>query len=247
MTQGAADERSESARLDARVDRIDWRRAQAQLDTWGYARLGKLLDARQCRRLAGLYDRDASFRKTVSMDAHRFGSGEYRYFDAPLPDVVAHLRRTLYPALARIANDWQERFGRPDRFEPRLPAFLRRCRAEGQARPTPLLLRYRAGGWNNLHQDLYGQVAFPLQVVLLLSRPQRDFTGGEFLLVENRPRQQSRGSALALAQGEALVFPTQERPVEGARGVFRASLRHGMSPLHDGERLALGVIFHDAR
>jgi hypothetical protein len=152
----------------------------------------------------------------------------------------------LYPRLARIANAWQQRLGDPVRFEPTLAGFLRRCHAEGQERPTPLLLRYEEGGFNNLHQDLYGAIAFPLQVTILLSRPNLDFEGGEFLLVEQRPRQQSRGCAIALEHGEAIVFATRERPVDGARGVYRAALRHGVSPLRAGNRTALGIIFHDA-
>jgi uncharacterized protein len=230
----------------ARVARTDWKRVAADLDRWGFARIPHLLGARDCAHLAALYARDAAFRKTISMDAHRFGSGEYRYFRYPLPSRVQRLRKALYPKLAEIANGWQERFGDPARYEPTLTGFLRRCHAHGQERPTPLLLRYEAGGFNNLHQDLYGALAFPLQVTVLLTRPGVDFEGGEFLLVEQRPRQQSRGSAIALAHGEAIVFATRDRPVEGARGVYRASLRHGVSPLHAGRRTALGIIFHDA-
>ena len=227
--------------------RPDWQRAAEDLDRWGFARIPRLLGARDCAQLAALYARDAAFRKTISMDAHRYGSGEYRYFAYPLPARVQRLREALYPPLARIANAWQERLGDPARFEPTLAAFVRRCHAEGQERPTPLLLHYESGGFNNLHQDLYGAIAFPLQVTILLSRPGVDFDGGEFLLVEQRPRQQSRGSAVALAQGEAIVFATRERPVDGARGVYRAVLRHGVSPLRTGERTALGIIFHDAK
>ena len=225
--------------------KIDWRRVHADLDEWGFARIPDMLGARECEALAGLYDRDERFRKTVSMERHRFGRGEYRYLRYPLPRDVARLRRALYPPLARIANAWQQRLRAPERFEPTLAAFLRRCHEAGQARPTPLLLRYAAGGFNSLHQDLYGPIAFPLQVTVLLSDP-TDFDGGEFLLVEQRPRQQSRGSAIALERGEAVVFATRERPVAGARGDFRAALRHGVSPLRSGHRTALGVIFHDA-
>jgi hypothetical protein len=229
-----------------RVGRIDWKRAADSLDRWGYARIPHVLAARDCERLRGLYARDELFRKTISMDAHRFGSGEYRYFTYPLPARVQQLRERLYAPLARIANAWQQRLGDPLRFESALAGFLQRCHDAGQKRPTPLLLQYREGGFNNLHQDLYGAIAFPLQVTIQLSRPGADFTGGEFLLVEQRPRQQSRGCAIALAQGEAIVFVTRERPVEGTRGVYRAALRHGVSPLHSGERTALGIIFHDA-
>jgi hypothetical protein len=227
--------------------RVDWKHVAAELDRWGYARIPRVLDARECVSLSALYERGDAFRKTISMDAHRFGSGEYRYFGYPLPPLVQRLRAALYPRLARIANSWQERLGEAAHFEPTLGGFLRRCHAEGQTRPTPLLLRYAEGGFNNLHQDLYGAIAFPLQVTILLSRPGVDFEGGEFLLVEQRPRQQSRGCAVALERGEAIVFATRERPVAGARGHYRAALRHGVSPLRSGGRTALGIIFHDAK
>jgi hypothetical protein len=227
--------------------RVDWKNVAAELDRWGYARIPRVFDARECVSLSALYERGDAFRKTISMDAHRFGSGEYRYFGYPLPPLVQRLRAALYPRLARIANSWQERLGDAARFEPTLGGFLRRCHAEGQTRPTPLLLRYAEGGFNNLHQDLYGAIAFPLQVTILLSRPGVDFEGGEFLLVEQRPRQQSRGCAVALERGEAIVFATRERPVAGVRGHYRAALRHGVSPLRSGGRTALGIIFHDAK
>ena len=237
---------SAGSRARERLKRVDWNGVAADLDAWGFARIPRLLGPRECAALTALYARDAAFRKTISMDAHRFGSGEYRYLRYPLPPLVQRLRDALYPRLARIANAWQQRLGEPVRFESTLAGFLRRCHAEGQQRPTPLLLRYEAGGFNNLHQDLYGAIAFPLQVTILLSRPDVDFAGGEFLLVEQRPRQQSRGCAIALAHGEAVVFATRERPVDGARGVYRAALRHGLSPLRAGNRTALGIIFHDA-
>jgi len=230
----------------SRVDAYDWTRIHADLDTWGFARLPKLLTARECTDTARLYDDDSLFRKTISMDAHRFGSGEYRYLRDPLPPLVAGLRRALYARLAPIANAWQERLSAPERYEASHARFRARCHAAGQARPTPLLLRYDAGGFNNLHQDLYGPIAFPLQATVQLSRPDADFEGGEFLIVEQRPRQQSRGSAIALERGEAIVFATRERPVDGARGVYRAALRHGVSPLRSGRRTTLGIIFHDA-
>jgi hypothetical protein len=223
-----------------------WMRVAADLDRWGFARIPRVLSARECERLAALYSRDAAFRKTISMDAHRFGSGEYRYFRYPLPPRVQRLREAFYPKLAQIANAWQARLGDSARFESTLAGFLGRCHSEGQPRPTPLLLHYEAGGFNNLHQDLYGAIAFPLQVTILLSRPSVDFEGGEFLLVEQRPRQQSRGCAVALERGEAIVFATRERPVDGVRGVYRAALRHGVSPVRAGRRTALGIIFHDA-
>jgi hypothetical protein len=233
--------------LAARLRAVDWAGVHAELDQHGHARIPGLLDPAQCRMLAALYPHDERFRSTVDMARHRFGRGEYRYFARPLPPEVEALRRGLYPPLARVANAWQERLGDATRYERALDGFLRRCRRAGQTRPTPLLLRYRADGFNCLHRDLYGSVAFPLQVTVLLSRPGQDFDGGEFLLVEQRPRQQSRGDAIALRQGEAIVFPTRERPVAGARSVLRAQLRHGVSRVHRGERVALGIIFHDAR
>jgi hypothetical protein len=218
-----------------------------QLERRGFARIPRLLDPAECRALAALYDEDDRFRKTVSMERHRFGAGEYRYFARPLPHLVETLRREFYRRLAPIANDWSERVGSDERYEKSLRAFLARCALEGQSRPTPLLLRYGADGFNCLHQDLYGPIAFPLQLTVQLGRPGRDFTGGEFLLVEQRPRQQSRGASVSLEQGEAIVFPTRERPVEGTRGTYRAQLRHGVSVVLEGSRTTLGIIFHDAR
>lgn len=233
--------------LRSRMEAVDVARLRSSLDALGHARIPRLLTAAECRALVRLFPRDACFRAHVNMAQHRFGRGEYRYFRRPLPPLVEALRRVLYPPLSRVANEWQRRLGEPTRFERTLGGFLRRCRAAGQTRPTPLLLRYERDGFNNLHQDLYGSVAFPLQVTVLLSRPGIDFAGGAFLLVEQRPRQQSRAEAIALEQGEAIVFPTRDRPVDGARGCYRAQLRHGVSRLLEGERLALGVIFHDAR
>lgn len=233
--------------IERRIAAYDWSALATSLDELGHARLSRLLTAAECRSLARLYPDAQRFRSTVNMEQHRFGRGDYRYFARPLPALVESLRRGLYPRLARVANGWQERLALSDRYPRTLPGFLRQCRAAGQTRPTPLLLRYEAGGFNNLHQDLYGSVAFPLQVTVQLSRPEQDFRGGEFLLVEQRPRQQSRGEAVALRQGEAIVFPTRERPVESARGSYRAKVRHGVSRLHAGERVTLGIIFHDAR
>ena len=228
------------------MEAFDWQAIARALDEDGCARVPKLLTSGECDALARLYDRSGRFRKTVDMQRHRFGVGEYRYFERPLPEPVEELRRSLYPPLARIANRWQQRLGAPERYPRTLAAFLRRCATAGQRRPTPLLLRYRTGGYNCLHRDLYGRVAFPLQVAICLSHPERDFRGGEFLLVENRARQQSRGEVVALQQGEAVVFPTRERPVASARGWSRAQVRHGVSSLVSGERRALGIIFHDA-
>jgi hypothetical protein len=246
MGRGAAARGAAAEALEGRLAGVDWARVAAELDERGHARLPGLLGAAECRSLAALWRRPERFRSRVDMGRQRFGEGEYRYFAHPLPPLVARLRAGLYPPLARIANTWARRLGR-ERYPGRLDGFLRRCHRAGQTRPTPLLLRYAAGGYNRLHQDLYGALAFPLQVAVLLSRPERDFRGGEFLLVEHRPRMQSRGEALALARGEAVVFPNSERPVRGAHGFARAQLRHGVSSVHEGQRLALGVIFHDAR
>ena len=234
-------------RIRARVDALDWRTLGQSLEREGTLRIPSLLQAGECRAAAALYEDAARFRKTIDMGRHRYGEGEYRYFARPLPALVEGLRQAFYPHLARVANRWNAAWGREDRFEPSLRGFLGRCKTAGQERPTPLLLRYREGGFNCLHQDLYGEVAFPFQLVVMLSAPDRDFVGGEFLLVEQRARQQSRGEAIRLERGDALVFPNRERPVESARGVARAQLRHGVSTLRSGERLALGVIFHDAK
>jgi len=238
---------SAEERLATRLARIDWQAVEARLDEHGHARLPRLLSARDCRSASRLWDVPGGFRSQVDMARHRYGEGTYRYFAHPLPPIVAALRRELYPPLARVADRWAERLGRDERFPPSHADFLDRCHAESQRRPTPLLLRYDAGGYNCLHQDLYGPVAFPFQVAILLSDPAADFRGGEFLLVEQRPRMQSRGEALALARGEALVFPTRERPARGKRGFIRYALRHGVSTVTSGERTTLGIIFHDAR
>jgi len=234
-------------RAARRVEDLDWARIAHDLSIQGHARIPGLLRAGECRELSGLYSREEHFRKVVSMGRHRFGEGEYKYFVRPLPPLVAALRRDFYPKLAVIANEWQERLGRGPQFPGSLREFLARCRAAGQEHPTPLLLHYRSGGYNRLHQDLYGEVAFPLQLTCLLSRPGEDFRGGEFLLTEQRPRMQSRGEAIDLARGEGVLFPTRERPVEGARGPQRAIMRHGVSRIRAGERMALGIIFHDAK
>jgi hypothetical protein len=213
----------------------------------GHARIPGFLRVEECLALAALWDEPARFRKRVDLARHRFGDGgEYQYFAYPLPEAVAELRGALYAALAPIANAWRQRLGSAERFPPGLERFLARCRRERQSRPTPLLLRYGAGGYNRLHQDLYGKVAFPLQVAFLLSRPRRDFEGGEFLLLEQRPREQARVEVLALEQGEAIVFPNRERPSRGPRGDRRVQVRHGIARLHAGRRATLGIIFHDA-
>ena len=236
-----------AARLARLLESLDWASLSQQFDEVGYARIPGLLAARSCRQIDALYDREELFRKRVDMGRHQFGEGEYQYFANPLPALVEQLRRGLYPALAPIANLWQERLRKPERFPDSLDGFIRVCREAGQERPTPLLLRYEADGYNRLHQDLYGAISFPLQVTILLSQPGRDYEGGEFLLTEQRARLQSRGEAIALEQGEAIVFATRERPVTSVRGFARAQLRHGVSRIRRGRRSALGIIFHDAK
>lgn len=218
----------------------------ADLDARGWAVLPALLDPAACAALTAGYDHDAQFRSTVVMARHGFGRGEYRYFAYPLPDPIADLRTSLYPHFAPIANRWHERMGFNARFPPDHAAFLDRCHAAGQRRPTPLLLRYGAGDYNCLHQDLYGEHVFPLQVAILLSRPGEEFDGGEFVLTEQRPRLQSRVAVVPLAQGDAVVFAVNQRPVAGTRGDYRVTMRHGVSPIRLGKRHTLGIIFHDA-
>ncbi len=229
-----------------RIAALDARALADEIDRHGAARIPRLLPAAACAPLRRAFRDDDRFRATIDMARHRFGEGTYRYFASPLPGLVEELRRALYPPLARVANAWEARRGREGRFPRTLPAFLARCADAGQQRPTPLLLRYEAGGYNCLHQDRYGEVAFPLQVVVQLARQGVDFEGGELLLVEQRPRMQSVGRAFALERGEALVFPNADRPVAGARGAYRVQVRHGVSELRLGERMTLGLIFHDA-
>jgi hypothetical protein len=206
-----------------------------------------LLAPQECRALAATYGMDEVFRSRIVMARHGFGRGEYKYFAYPLPDVVASLRSTLYPLLASIANRWNAALSTDIRYPDEHAAFLDRCHGAGQTRPTPLLLHYGAGDYNCLHQDLYGEQVFPLQVACLLSVPGHDFTGGEFVLTEQRPRQQSRAEVVSLSQGDGLIFPVHHRPVQGTRGMYRATLRHGVSRLHSGQRQTLGIIFHDAQ
>lgn len=230
----------------AQTAHIDWASATSQLDAQGFTVLPGLLDAPACEALRDGYDNDALFRSRVVMQRHGFGRGEYRYFAYPLPEPVAALRSALYPPLAQLANRWQERLGSALRLPLRHDEFIARCHAAGQTRPTPLLLRYGTGDYNCLHQDLYGEHVFPLQVVFLLSQPGVDFTGGELVLVEQRPRLQSRASVVPLARGDAVVFAVNERPLQGTRGSYRVKLRHGVSALRSGHRHTLGLIFHDA-
>lgn len=225
---------------------LDWARIGAALDAFGCATTGPLLDAAACADLAASYDREEGFRSRIVMARHGFGRGEYKYFANPLPDPVAALRAGFWPHLAPIANRWNEAMGLAPRFPADHAGFLARCHAAGQTRPTPLLLRYGAGDYNCLHQDLYGEHVFPLQVAVLLSAPGRDFTGGEFVLTEQRPRMQSRAEVVPLAQGEGVIFAVHHRPVQGTRGTYRVTLRHGVSRIRSGRRHTLGVIFHDA-
>jgi hypothetical protein len=227
-----------------RIAGLDWPDLTAQLDERGYALTPPLLSPAECRELASAFGEDDRFRSTIDMRRYRFGEGEYKYFDAPLPAVVEQARQALYPPLAELANTWAERLGEPAGFPDRLDAFLERCHRAGQRRPTPLMLRYFEGGHNTLHQDLYGEVAFPLQAVTLLGE---DFKGGQFVLLEQRPRAQSRAHVIELERGKFAIFPTRHRPVRGTRGFYRAAMRHGVATVHSGERITLGIIFHDAQ
>jgi len=232
--------------IAARVETIDWPRAEGELDGQGCAVLKGLLSPGECRALAALYPDDKHFRSRVVMSRHGFGRGEYKYFSYPLPDVIAELRPRLYARLAGVANRWNEAMGIDIRYPARHDDFLKRCRDAGQT-PTPLLLQYEAGDYNCLHQDLYGEHVFPLQVAILLSEPGRDFAGGEFVLTEQRPRMQSRAEVVPLTQGDAVAFAVHHRPVQGTRGTYRVNLRHGVSRLRSGRRHTVGVIFHDAK
>jgi uncharacterized protein len=225
---------------------LDWTRIEADLNQRGYATTGRLLSPQQCRELSGDYDRDDVYRSKVVMARHGFGRGEYKYYRYPLPDVIAELRQTLYPLLAGIANAWEESLGRKSDYPEEHKAYLERCHKAGQLRPTPLLLKYGEGDYNCLHQDLYGELYFPMQVAFLLSEPGRDFTGGEFVLVEHRPRMQSRPEVVPLAQGEGVIFAVNQRPMRGTKGFYRVAMRHGVSRLRSGQRFTLGIIFHDA-
>jgi len=236
-----------TADIDARIASIEWPNVSAALDAHGWAMLERLLTPAECDRVAQLYDDDERFRSHVVMARHGFGRGEYKYFTHPLPDTIARLRTSLYPRLAPIANRWNEAMAIAVRYPDDHAAFIARCHDAGQTRPTPLLLRYVADDYNCLHQDVYGELVFPLQVAILLSEPDRDFTGGEFVLTEQRPRMQSRAEVVPLRRGDAVVFAVHHRPVQGRRGIYRVNLRHGVSRVRFGRRHTLGIIFHDAR
>ena len=224
----------------------DWGLASAELDGQGWSVLPSLVSATDCDRIAASYDQDDIFRSTVVMARHGFGRGEYRYFSYPLPRLVERMRTALYPPLARLANGWQERLGQKLRFPDDHADYIARCHKNGQRRPTPLLLRYGPGDYNCLHQDLYGAEVFPLQVAILLSQPDKDFTGGEFVLTEQRPRMQSRAMVVPLKKGDGVVFAVNNRPVKGMRGDYQVKMRHGVSRIISGSRHTLGIIFHDA-
>ncbi|MES2102342.1 MAG: 2OG-Fe(II) oxygenase [Pseudomonadota bacterium] len=232
--------------VDARVAAVDWPQVAAALDEHGSATITGLLAAHECIALAGMYANEDGFRSRVVMGRHGFGRGEYKYFSYPLPGFVAQLRAALYPKLAPIANRWHAAMGLDARFPDCHAAFIERCHADGQTRPTPLLLQYGEGDYNCLHQDLYGAHVFPLQVVVLLSEPGRDFSGGEFVMTEQRPRMQSRPQVVPLRQGDAAVIAVHHRPVQGTRGVYRVNLRHGVSRVRSGQRHTAGIVFHDA-
>jgi hypothetical protein len=239
--------RAADTAVDQRMRAQDWTELTGDLNARGWTVLPAVLDADQCRALAELYDAKGPFRSHVVMARHGFGQGEYRYFDYPLPDLVSHLRTELYAHLAPVANDWNDALGVAQRYPLNYADYLERCHAAGQIRPTPLLLRYTAGDYNCLHQDVYGEHLFPLQATFLLAAPGADFTGGEFVLVEQRPRMQSRAMVVPLKQGDAVIFAVNQRPVQGSRDAYRVTLRHGVSEVRSGNRHTLGVIFHDAR
>ncbi|HKQ74234.1 MAG TPA: 2OG-Fe(II) oxygenase [Blastocatellia bacterium] len=233
--------------LRRRIANCDWPRLASQLDEQGYALTASLLSPDECVELIQLYADGDAFRSRVVMERHNFGRGEYQYFAAPLPPLVSELRESFYPPLARIANLWMDRMNQPERFPLTLEEFLAVCHRHNQTRPTPLLLRYKTDDYNCLHQDLYGEIAFPLQAACVLNQHGHDYAGGEFLLNEQRPRAQTRGEAITIEQGQFIIFPNRYRPARGSRGDYRLNMRHGVSRLRSGERYCLGVIFHDAK
>lgn len=225
---------------------VDWKLIYERLDEVGFAVIPSLLSPEECSGLINLYDDEKLFRSTINMQRYRFGKGEYKYFDYPLPSSLAELRKTLYPRLVPVANEWMQRLAIDIRYPDDLEQFLLACHAAGQVRPTPLILRYEAGGFNTLHQDIYGDLFFPFQVVCMLAQPGKDFHGGELVFVEQLPRAQSRAEVLNPSQGDAVIFTTHFRPVKGSRGYYRARMKHGVSPVKEGKRHTMGIIFHDA-
>jgi hypothetical protein len=238
---------SSSEEVADRIGALDWGRVSQDLDARGSAMLERLISPGECRELAALYPHEAMFRSRIVMARHGFGRGEYKYFSYPLPDLIAGLRTALYPHLAPTANRWNEAMAIDVWYPKEHVDFLARCQQAGQSKPTPLLLQYQADDYNCLHQDVYGEHVFPLQLAILLSEPGRDFTGGEFVMTEQRPRMQSRAEVVPLKQGDAVVFAVRNRPVQGTRGVYRVNLRHGVSRVRSGQRHTLGIIFHDAQ
>ena len=233
--------------IKERIHSLDWKAIHEQLDEWGYATTGRILAEIECSELIKMYDRSELFRSSIDMARYRFGVGEYKYFAAPLPDLISDLRESTYIPLSETANEWSKQLGSTETYPPTLRDFLAICEKHKQTRPTPLVLRYSSGGYNCLHQDIYGDVAFPLQITCVLNRPNVDFTGGEFLLVEQRPRAQSRGHVIVADAGEFVIFPNRYRPVAGGRGYYRTNMRHGVSRVMSGSRFALGIIYHDAK
>ncbi len=238
---------SRDAAVGERIAALDWKHIAASLDADGHAIVNGLLTPKECHALSALYADNERFRSRVVMARHGYGRGEYRYFAYPLPNPVGELRTSLYPCLAHLANRWNEAMDLETRYPADHAAYLRVCHRAGQTKPTPLLLRYETGDYNHLHQDLYGDHVFPLQAAILLSAPGKDFTGGEFVLTEQRPRMQSRVEVMPLSQGDAVIFPVRHRPIRGSRGFYRATMRHGVSRLRSGHRQTLGIIFHDAK
>lgn len=237
---------SKTGNAQSRINSLHWQRILADLHESGWARTGEVLTAQECDDMRTLYSNDHLFRSKVVMARHRFGLGEYKYFAYPLPGLVTDLRESLYARLAAVANDWESKLGDKSHYPETHPEFIKFCHAAGQVRPTPLMLRYESGGYNCLHQDLYGAVYFPLQTVFMLDRPELDFAGGEFVLVEQRPRAQSAAHVISPRQGEAVIFTTRWRPVQGTRGHYRVNIRHGVSTVTRGLRHTLGIVFHDA-
>ena len=233
--------------LVRRIDELDWNRTVVGLDEVGVAATGPILTSDECGRLRALYDQAERFRSTIDMARHRFGQGQYRYFAHPLPAAVAELRASFWPHLLSIARDWAARLNQPAPWPDDFDTWIAQCHAAGQTRPTPLMLRYQPGDWNALHRDLYGELVFPLQVVLGLDSPVGDYSGGEFIVVEQRPRAQSRATTLTIPQGHGIVFTTRDRPIRSTRGWTAAPMRHGVSTLHTGLRHTLGLVFHDAK
>jgi uncharacterized protein len=233
--------------IKERIEKLDWKSIEEYLNRSGYALTSTLLRASECREIIDLYANDKIFRSRVVMERHNFGRGEYRYFADPLPQIVLELRQYFYPPLAEIANRWMPRLQQRERYPPTLTEFISRCHRHQQTKPTPLVLRYETDDYNCLHQDLYGEISFPLQAACVLNIDGRDFTGGEFLLAEQRPRAQTRAEAITIEQGQFIIFPNRWRPVSGTRGDYRVNMRHGVSRLRSGRRYCLGIIFHDAK